>query len=80
MATANGANAEIVLHSTTGFLVAGRNQWVDSLSRLVSDASLRQRQGEAGRRRAEAEYDVAQIARQVSALLKGEGNGAGERV
>jgi len=54
-----GGLQDIVLHGETGFLFeAGDSRALaECLARLLDSADLRTRMGEAGRRRAEAEYD-----------------------
>lgn len=64
-----GVNAEIVRVGENGFLADTADEWVDALSRLLSDAALRQRMGKAGRRRVIEEYCVQQVAPRLAALL-----------
>lgn len=56
---------EAVRHGENGLLVAPRNveALADGLAKLLVDAPLRQRMGAAGRRRAEAEFDVRAVVR-----------------
>lgn len=51
-----GVNREIVRPGVTGFLAKTEDEWVEHLSRLVSDAELRTRLGANGRAVAAAEY------------------------
>jgi len=59
-----GGLQDIVVHGETGFLFdrGDSGALADSLVRLLDDANLRQRMGEAGRKRAEGEYDWKRIA------------------
>ena len=53
-----GVNADVVEHGVDGFLARTEDEWVDVLSRLVEDAELRKRVGEAGRRTIIERYSV----------------------
>jgi glycosyltransferase involved in cell wall biosynthesis len=44
-----GVNSEIITPGVNGFLPRNEDEWVEQLSRLVDDADLRRRIGEAGR-------------------------------
>ncbi len=65
-----GVHAEMVRHGETGFLASSAEQWRDSVARLVNDAALRQRMGQAGRWRLEACYSVSSGARAWLELLQ----------
>jgi glycosyltransferase involved in cell wall biosynthesis len=53
-----GVNSDIVVEGTTGFLATSIAQWRSALNRLIDDAELRRRMGEAGRVRAEEAYSL----------------------
>lgn len=53
-----GANAEIVREGETGYLVASPPEWAERIALLANDQALRQRLGNAGRKRAEAGYSI----------------------
>jgi glycosyltransferase involved in cell wall biosynthesis len=53
-----GVNTEIVRHGENGFLAASEDEWVELLCRLVDDAALRTRVGEAGRQTVVDRYSV----------------------
>lgn len=53
-----GVNSEIVTHGEHGFLASTPEEWADALRRLLSDADLRRRMGQAGRRRVEERYSL----------------------
>ncbi len=53
-----GVNTEIIQHGENGFLASTTNEWIDSLSQLIEDASLRQKIGKAGRETILEKYSV----------------------
>jgi glycosyltransferase involved in cell wall biosynthesis len=65
-----GVHAEMVRHGETGFLARTAEEWSTAIARLAHDPALRQRMGEAGRRRIEAEYSVVVGARRWLRLLE----------
>jgi glycosyltransferase involved in cell wall biosynthesis len=74
VASACGANPEILREGTDGFLCDTPEDWTRRLAELLADPQLRARMGQAARARAEANYSVrrnagrlAQIFRQVAA-------------
>jgi glycosyltransferase involved in cell wall biosynthesis len=60
VATAVGGLNEVVLDGETGLLVGAGSaeELANALTRLIGDPGLRERLGDAGRRRAEAEYSL----------------------
>ena len=54
-----GAHRELVRDGETGFLATTASEWALALTRLVSDARLRQRMGHLARRQVEADYSVS---------------------
>ncbi|WP_242138714.1 glycosyltransferase family 4 protein [Sphingomonas sp. TREG-RG-20F-R18-01] len=54
-----GVNSEIVEPGQTGFLAVDPEDWTTALQRLLDDAALRQRFGQAGRRRVIERYSLA---------------------
>ena len=64
-----GTNGEYVAEGTTGFLAQTEDEWVERLTRLVEDATLRGRMGQAGRPHA-AEHDVHVIGARFVELLR----------
>jgi glycosyltransferase involved in cell wall biosynthesis len=61
VASAVGANVDVIREGETGFLVTSDVEWVRALSALIEDASLRQRMGERGRSRAEKLYSIGAV-------------------
>jgi glycosyltransferase involved in cell wall biosynthesis len=54
-----GVHTEMIAPGQTGFLARTPQEWVEAIRRLAGDPLLRQRMGQAGRRRLEAEYSIA---------------------
>lgn len=54
-----GAHREIVADGETGFLATTASDWALAITRLVSDARLRQQMGSKARRHVEANYSVS---------------------
>lgn len=53
-----GVNTDIIQHGENGFLAAGGEEWMQRLSELIEDESLRRRLGEAGRKTVEKQYST----------------------
>ncbi len=66
-----GMNTQVVSEGLTGFLAADAAAWETHLDRLLGDAALRRRMGQAGRRRALADYDLGVIAPRMAAAILG---------
>lgn len=66
-----GVNRNIVSDGGNGFLAGDDEAWVQALTRLVADADLRKRLGEAGRRRVEDEYCLQVTGPRLSGWLRG---------
>lgn len=71
-----GANREIVEHGVNGFLAETQEEWVQALSLLMSDSSLRRRMGDAGRSKVEAHYSLQKTGPRFCFLLKSVVEGA----
>jgi len=65
-----GAATEVVVHGETGFLAASTEEWIDCLSRLVTDKALRIRLGRAGRSRVERLFSIQVNAPRLAFILK----------
>ena len=70
IAEAVGVNRTIVEDGTNGFLASTEDEWVDKLSRLLSDAALRRRFAAAGRRTVEDGYSLRVNAPTLAATLR----------
>ncbi len=72
VATRIAGNEELVLDGQTGALVpiGDLGALRDALRHLLSDSSLRERMGDAGRRRVEREYDWRSAAKQYETILR----------
>ena len=53
-----GVNSTIVQDGVNGFLAASDEEWKEKLSKLIADADLRQRLGQAARKTVEEKYSV----------------------
>ena len=62
MAAPIGANRNVVIEGETGFFADNVYDWVEKMELLLCDAALRQRLGQPGRARVEAEYGLQQTA------------------
>jgi glycosyltransferase involved in cell wall biosynthesis len=69
VAAAVGVNREIIVDGVNGFLASTPGQWVDKISCLLSDASLRARFAAAGRQTIEERYSLGVTAPQLAAVL-----------
>ena len=54
--SAVGHNLEVIQNGVNGLLVFSEKDWVEGLSRLVADATLRTRLGQAGRTTVEERF------------------------
>ena len=65
-----GVNSDIVRDGENGFLVTTPEQWRGALLRLIDDAALRRRMGDAGRARAVEHYSLASQAPRLVEIFK----------
>ncbi|HWQ34609.1 MAG TPA: glycosyltransferase [Blastocatellia bacterium] len=72
VATAVGANPELISEGETGFLVAPGDDaaMAERLSRLMADREMAQRFGAAGRRRVEEHYSLDRMVRQYEQMYQ----------
>jgi glycosyltransferase involved in cell wall biosynthesis len=71
-----GVNAEYVVDGVTGFHARSIPEWIDTISRLVTNRQLRMQMGREGRVKVER-FDVKIIGEQLLGLLKRHLNSAG---
>ena len=65
-----GANRDIVLPGVTGYLPSSPAEWVDALTQLANDASLKSKLGKAGRRRVISHYSMEAVGPRVEHILR----------
>ena len=53
-----GVNSEIIQHGVNGYLASGDEEYVDAISKLIEDAELRKKIGDAGRKTIVEKYSV----------------------
>jgi glycosyltransferase involved in cell wall biosynthesis len=70
VASAVGANCQIVQGGRTGLLVRSQDEWVAALRTLCSDATLRTAMGRAGRDVVEQRYETRRAAPLLAKILK----------
>jgi glycosyltransferase involved in cell wall biosynthesis len=72
-----GVNAEVVVNGECGFLATTPRQWLDRLAELLGDPGLRERLGDAGRRRARSLYSIRSALPKLVEVLESAAGGAG---
>lgn len=70
VASAIGANNEVISQEETGLLVHDKPGWTAALDRLLRHADLRRRMGAAGRTRVEASYCLQKTGPELAHLLR----------
>jgi glycosyltransferase involved in cell wall biosynthesis len=70
VASAVGANVEVVHHGINGLLANSGAEWLSALDALAADAGLRERMGDAARRTVELRYSVERIAPEIASTLR----------
>jgi glycosyltransferase involved in cell wall biosynthesis len=71
VAAAVGVNKEIIEDGVNGFLASSDAEWDEKIGRLLSDADLRRRFADAGRKTIEQRYSLAAHAPKLAALVRG---------
>jgi glycosyltransferase involved in cell wall biosynthesis len=66
-----GVNTEIITNGVNGLLAATHDEWVDQLSLLINDASLRRRLGDAGRATVVERYSYEAWKERYVGLMEG---------
>jgi glycosyltransferase involved in cell wall biosynthesis len=69
VASAVGANVEIVTYGACGELVSGPDDWIRALDRLLEDSELRDACGSSGRRAVEERYSLQAQASVLAEVL-----------
>ena len=69
VAAAVGVNRDIIVDGVNSFLAATPQEWVDKLSRLLVDATLRAQMATAGRQTIEERYSLRVTAPRLAAVL-----------
>jgi glycosyltransferase involved in cell wall biosynthesis len=69
VAAAVGVNREIITHGVDSLLAATRQDWIEHLSLLLTNAELRRSMAVAGRRTIEARYSLRVTAPQLASVL-----------
>lgn len=64
-----GANVDVIRDGVNGFLAESTDEWVEKLGRLIQDAGLRKRIGQAGRSTVERDYSVESAMPKIVAVL-----------
>ncbi len=70
VASAVGANNDIIDHGVNGFLVRTQDDWVNSISVLLKNPTLRHDFGERGRELVEKKYSLDRFAERYISLLR----------
>lgn len=70
VASAVGANRDIVIHGENGFLPDSAQEWEAVLAQLLTDSLLRRKMGESGRRRVGQNYCVQQTSGKLVDLIR----------
>lgn len=65
-----GVNRQIVEQGVNGFLCQTTDEWITAIRTLAANAELRQRMGQAGRRKVESLYSLQVSAPRVASLLR----------
>jgi glycosyltransferase involved in cell wall biosynthesis len=65
----SGANRDVTIEGETGFLVSSPDEWDLRLAHLANDATLRQKMGDAGRRRVNTEYSLEAVFKRLHSAL-----------
>lgn len=63
-----GVNAELIIDGVTGFIAADTRQWIDRITELIENPSLRKKMGLEGQAHAE-KYNVPVIGKQLTDLI-----------
>lgn len=70
VASAVGANNDIVDHGKNGFLASSQSEWISALTNLFEDRNLRKKMGRNGRKKVERHYCLQVTAETLLSFLK----------
>ena len=70
VASAIGANREVIEHGVNGLLASSSHEWVECVGRLAADVELRRRLGRAGRRTVEERFSMRRSAAAMAEVLR----------
>jgi glycosyltransferase involved in cell wall biosynthesis len=70
VAAAVGVNKQIITHGVDSMLASTRQEWIDHLSRLLTDHDLRRRMAVAGRRTIQSRYSLDVTAPRLASVLR----------
>lgn len=70
VASAVGANREVIEHGRDGLLASTTQEWLDCIAALVDDPELRRRLGTAGRRKVEERYSMRGSAGKLESVVR----------
>ena len=65
-----GILCEVIHHGREGYLVSESQEWIEALSRLVSDHKLRVMMGKSGMAKVENIYDLTKTAAEFLKIIK----------
>ncbi|WP_457553860.1 glycosyltransferase family 4 protein [Desulfobacula sp.] len=70
VASAVGANIEIIDHEKNGFLVESEKEWEQAITMLYKDKELRKKMGKCGRKKVETDYCLQVTSLKLITLIK----------
>lgn len=65
-----GANCDVINHGHDGFLASNNEEWLESLSLLITDPSKRKQMGMEGRNKIKTRYTTTLVASKIVELLQ----------
>jgi glycosyltransferase involved in cell wall biosynthesis len=71
VASAVGANREVIDHGRNGLLVTTTQEWLECIATLAEKPDLRRQIGAAGRRTVEEEYSMRRSAAKLESVVRG---------
>lgn len=68
--TAVGANCEVIQHGENGLLALSKDEWLNCFEKLIDDAALRKKLGDAGRRTIVENYSAESSAAKFAKVIR----------